>query len=115
MLGYKWTTTEPDLLSPGLGELNLNKKVRGSTKPNLTPVSTRNDAEKLLKTISLSRITSLAKVAEFNDPCGFWEPIKLQMKLLMLPLKGFDWDEKISDSEQVKWKEILMTFFCRTK
>ena len=28
MLGYKWTT-EPDLLSPGLGELNLNKKIRG--------------------------------------------------------------------------------------
>ena len=28
MFGYKWTT-EPDLLSPGLRELNLNKKVRG--------------------------------------------------------------------------------------
>ena len=25
MLGYKWTT-EPDLLSPGLGELNLKKR-----------------------------------------------------------------------------------------
>ena len=25
MLGYKWTT-EPDLLSPDFGELNLNKK-----------------------------------------------------------------------------------------
>ena len=42
MLGYKWTT-EPDLLSPGLGELNLNKKVRGSKKPNITPVKSRED------------------------------------------------------------------------
>ena len=33
MLGYKWTT-EPNLLSPGLGELNLKKKIRGSKKPN---------------------------------------------------------------------------------
>ena len=31
MLGYKWTT-ELDLLFPGLGELNLNNKVRESKK-----------------------------------------------------------------------------------
>ena len=43
MLGYK-LTTEPDMLSPGLGELNLNKKVRGSKKPNLIPVSSREAA-----------------------------------------------------------------------
>ena len=48
MLGYKWTT-EPDLLSLGLGELNLKKKIRESKKPNLTPVCSRDDAEKLLK------------------------------------------------------------------
>ena len=47
MLRYKWTT-EADLLSPGLGELNLNKKGRGSKKPNLTPAVSRKDAEKLL-------------------------------------------------------------------
>ena len=60
--------------------------------------------------ISLTRRMILAKIEEFYDPCGFWEPIKLQMKLAMLPLKGLDWDKKISDSEQTKWKEILMTF-----
>ena len=40
MLGYKWTT-EPNLLSPGFGELNLNKKIRGSKKPKLSPVCSR--------------------------------------------------------------------------
>ena len=45
MLEYKWTT-EPDLLSPGLGELNLNKRFRGMKKPNLSPVNSRDDAEK---------------------------------------------------------------------
>ena len=53
MLGYKWTT-EPDLLSPGLGELNLKKKVRGSKKPYLVPVCSKEDAEKLLKTMYIS-------------------------------------------------------------
>ena len=71
MLEYKWTT-EPDLLSPGLGELNLNKKVRGLKKTNLVPVSTREDAEKLLKTITLTQRTILAKVAEVYDPCDSW-------------------------------------------
>ena len=37
MLGYKWTS-KADLLSPGLGELNLNKKIRGMKKTNLSPV-----------------------------------------------------------------------------
>ena len=64
----------------------------------------------LLKGVSLTRRTILAKVAEFYDPCGFWEPIKLQMKLAMLPLKDLEWDEKISDEEQAKWFKILMTF-----
>ena len=67
MLGYKWTT-EPDLLSPCLGELNLNKKIRGLNKPNLSPVSSSDDAEKLLKSVTLTRRTVLAKVTEFYDP-----------------------------------------------
>ena len=32
------------------------------------------------------------------------------MKLAMGPLKGLEWDERISDSEQAKWSKILMTF-----
>ena len=47
---------------------------------------------------------------EFYDPCGFWEPIKLQMKLAMLPLKGLEWDEKIPELEQKRWNENLTTF-----
>ena len=45
MLGCKWMT-EADLLSPGLGELNLSKKMRELKKPNITPVVSREDAEK---------------------------------------------------------------------
>ena len=73
MLEYKWTT-EPDLLSPGLGELNLNKKIRGIKKPNLSPVISRYDAEKLLQSFTLTRRTVIAKVADFYDPYRFWEP-----------------------------------------
>ena len=109
MLGCKWTK-ELDLLFPGLGELNLNKKIRGSKKPNLTPINSREDAQKLLRSVILTRRTILSKVAELYDPCGFWEPIKLQMKLAMLPLKGLDWDEEIPSIQQAKWTDIITTF-----
>ena len=32
------------------------------------------------------------------------------MKLAMVLLKGLEWDEKISDSEQTKWYDILTMF-----
>ena len=70
----------------------------------------RDDAEKLLKSVTLTRRTILDKVAEFYDPFGFLEPIKLQMKLAMLLLKELDWDEKTPEPEQAKWLEILTTF-----
>ena len=47
LLGYKWDP-EKDDLSPGLGELNLNKKQREKRKPNLELVKTVSDTEKLL-------------------------------------------------------------------
>ena len=70
----------------------------------------RDDAEKLLKSVTLTRRTILDKVAEFYDPLGFLEPIKLQMKLAMFLLKELDWDEKTPEPEQAKWLEILTTF-----
>ena len=54
LLGYKWDP-EKDDLSPGLGELNMNKKRRGEKKPNLEPVRTVRDAENLLASVKLTR------------------------------------------------------------
>ena len=68
-------------------------------------------AEKLLKSVKLTRRTILAKIAEFYDPCGFWEiTIKLQRNLATIPLKGLDWDEQIPELEQAQWSELLTTF-----
>ena len=92
LLGYKWDR-EKDELSPGLGELNLNKKRRGEKKPNLEPVRTIRDAENLLGSVKLTRSLIVGKISEYFDPCGFFEPIKLQMKLLTGSLKGKGWEE----------------------
>ena len=105
LLGYKWDP-EKDELSPGLGELNLNKKRRGEKKPNLEPVRTIQDAELLLASVKLTRSLIIGKISEFFDPCGFFEPIKLQMKLLTSSLKRKGWDEVLPDKDQIVWREI---------
>ena len=104
--GYKWDP-EKDELSPGLGELNLNKKKRGEKKPNPEPVRTVKDAENLLSGILLTRSLIVGKISKFFDPCGFFEPVKLQMKLLTGSLKGKEWKEILPEVDQEMWREIL--------
>ena len=106
LLGYRWDRKK-DELSPGLGELNLNKKVRGERRPNPEPVRTILDAEKLLANVKLTQSLIVGKISEFYDPCGFFEPIKLQMKLFTGSLKGKDWEEVLLEEEQETWRQIL--------
>ena len=94
-------------MSPGLGELNLNEKRRGEKKPNLEPVRIIQDAENLLSGVKLIRSLIVGKISEFFDPCGFFEPVKLQMKLLMGSLKGKKWEEVLPEEDQIMWREIL--------
>ena len=68
--------------------MNLNKKVRSERKPNLEPVKTILEAEKLLANVKLTRSLIVGKIFEVYDPCGFFE---LQMKFLTESLKGKDW------------------------
>ena len=109
MLGYVWTS-KSDLLSPGISELNFNKKVRGSKKPNSNPIVTRSDAAKLLGTTILTRKMIASKVAEMYDPIGIWEPLKLQLKLDLSKLNHLDWDALLSEQEQVHWKDRFLQF-----
>ena len=106
LLGYKWFTEE-DMLAPGIAESNLNKKVRGARKPNLTPVLGCKDAKELLGSLSLTRRHVISKALEFLDPVGLWEPIKLQLKLHASKLSCIPWDQVLEDTDQVFWKEEL--------
>ena len=87
LLGYRWNSRE-DFLAPGLGEVNFNKKIRGAKAPNTSPIITREDAENMMKDVVLTRQAVTTRIAEFYDPAGIMEPIKLQLKLLLAKLNG---------------------------
>ena len=109
MLGYKWNPSI-DMYSPGLGELNFNRKKRGLKDPNLFSVETRDDAKKLLQSVIITRKIVVAKVAEFYDPVGLFEPIKLQMKLELSELNNTDWEEPLRMLDQELWKERFINY-----
>ena len=109
MLGYKWFTEE-DMLAPGIAELNLNKKVRGARKTNLTPIVGYKDAKELLCSLSLTRRHVISKVSEFFYPVSLWEPVKLQLKLHASKLSCIPWDQALESADQNFWKEELAKF-----
>ena len=92
MHGYKWFT-QKDMFAPGLSEITMNKKVRGSKKPNLTRVVTYTDASRSLQGLELTWTDVVAEEAEFFDPIGMWEPVKLQLKLKSSKVNKLHWDE----------------------
>ena len=104
LLGYKWNL-EQDILYPGFTKLNLNKKVQGANKSNILPVVTLADAGRQLNSITLTQRMVVSILAELYDPCGFWEPWKLQLKLMSQSLAGMDWDEYIRAEDQDSWKQ----------
>ena len=106
VLGYKYYPKD-DLISPMFSELNLNKKVRGSRKPNKFPVTTTEDALCILKSVKVTRRLAMSKLAEFFDPIGIFEPIKLQLKIALSGLNEYEWDEPIPDHLQEEWKPRL--------
>ena len=74
MLGYKWTT-EADLLCSGLGESNMNKKVKCIKKPILSPVKSWKEAEKLLSSV-ISQENQLK--TQGLDGCKFLDFIEIE-------------------------------------
>ena len=102
MLGYKWNTVE-EIIKPGIGELNFNKKVRGAKKPNAKPMETVEDLRELLELTTLTKRSIASKLAEVYDPAGTWEMMKLKLKLEFTAFNGRSWDDSLTSEEKVKW------------
>lgn len=101
-LGVSWDT-EADLLSPALAEMNLNKKVRGKKAVSNLDVTTRAGIETALREGLISRSHVLSRIAEFYDPCGWFEPVKLQLKLMFQELNALDWSDPVPEPFHDDW------------
>lgn len=109
ILGYNYNPAQ-DVISSGFSEINFNRKRRGAKKPNPFPVVSQEDVRKLLNSTAITRRMVMSKVAEVWDPCGIWEPFKLQLKLDNSKLNGIDWDMPLDKEVQALWKNRFMQF-----
>ena len=87
--------------------INFNRKIRGSKKPNATPIETVEDLRHLLETVVLTKRTIASKLAELYDPASIWEPLKLKLKLEFTSFNGRTWDDALTNDEKIKWSGYL--------
>ena len=107
-LGLAWNTEE-DTLSLGFNEDFFLKRLKGQKPPpnvNLKDSLALNEA---LVNNLITRAGILSRVAELYDPCGWWEPIKVQMKLAMQSLNGLSWTDPVPPDCRKDWIDLFHT------
>ena len=111
LLGYDWDP-ETDIIS--LSECNLNfSPTKRSTKKVKVKVKfeTEQELRSHLNEVVLTKRSVLSKIAGFFDPAGYFEPLKLQMKLEFVKLNELDWSEPLNAEQKRTWVEIFSQFF----
>ena len=106
ILGYKYTPQQ-DILSPGYSELNPNRKVRGVKKPNEVTITNCNEAREMLAKVKITRKVAMSLLAEFYDPIGLFEPVKLQYKLALSGLNKYEYGDTLPMELQDEWRDRL--------
>jgi hypothetical protein len=93
-LGLTWAT-EKDTLSPSIASMNLQKKIRGQKAAPDRDVTTAHGLRSAMKDNLITRAGTLSTIAEFFDPTGWWEPLRLQLKLAFQEMNTLDWKAPI--------------------
>jgi len=106
-LGLSWDTTQ-DTLSPSVGSMNLQKKIRGIKAAPDRNVTTREGLTAALKDGLITRVHVLSRIAEFFDPTGWWEPLRLQMKIAFQEMNSLDWKDSVPDHLHADWVEYFL-------
>ena len=106
VLGMKWYTEE-DTIGLSFSPMNLEKKVRGVKKVAKLDVTTPEGIRTAFARGLMTRATILGRVAEFYDPVGWFEPLKLQMKLLLTTLNQLEWCTPVPADQAEPWVELF--------
>ena len=105
-LGLSWNTEE-DTLALGFNEEFFLKRFKGHQPPpdmNLSDPALLDEA--MAKNL-LTRAGVLSRVAELYDPCRWWEPLKVQMKLALQHFNGMDWTAPVPPEHQQQWAKLF--------
>jgi hypothetical protein len=106
VLGSVWNT-EADTLGLGHRPMNLEKKIRGAKAPPRVDVTNPEGLRKAMAENLVTKTSIASRVAEFYDPVGLFEPLKLAMKLALSELNALDWKDPIPQDRHEIWVRLL--------
>jgi Pao retrotransposon peptidase len=98
-----YSRTQSDTIGLAHQPMNLSKKVcsqKAAADQNFTSTAELRCA---FQDSLISRAGVLSRIAEFYEPAGWWEPVKLQMKLSFQELNSLAWDEQVPDDATSTW------------
>jgi hypothetical protein len=101
-LGMSWVTKE-DTLGPAFQSMSLAKKVKGQKPAPDRDLSSTEEIKRAFLDGLISKVGVLSRVAELFDPAGWYEPIKVQMKMSFQELTPLNWADKVPDDQVDVW------------
>jgi Pao retrotransposon peptidase len=101
-LGLNWRT-QTDTMGLAHQPMNLSKKVRGQKAAPDRDLTSAAELHRAFQDGLISKAGVLSRIAEFYDPAGWWEPVKLQMKLSFQELNPLGWDKQVPDDVFTTW------------
>ena len=105
-LGLLWDT-QRDTLTLGFNEEFFLKRFKGHKKVPDLNLADPSSLDEAMGRGLLTRAGVLSRVAELYDPCGWWEPLKVQMKLTMQHFNGHKWTSPVPEEKHATWVKLF--------
>jgi hypothetical protein len=105
-LGILWDTRY-DYLGLAHKPMNLEKKIRGAKAPPKMDVTTPEGLQEAFSANLITRAGVLSRVAESYDPAGWYEPVKVNMKLWLSALNTLGWNDPVPADFHETWVRLF--------
>ena len=105
-LGLLWDT-QRDSLTLGFNKEFFLKRFKGHKKVPDLNLADPSSLDEAMGRGLLTRAGVLSRVAELYDPCGRWEPLKVQMKLTMQHFNGHEWTSPVPEEKHAAWVKLF--------
>ena len=77
---------------------------------NTRPIASYKDVEEVIAMEKITKKVIASRMAEFFDPMGLYQPLKLTMRLEFANLNDKAWDYILSEKERKTWTDILKEY-----
>jgi hypothetical protein len=105
-LGLDWAT-EADTFSLAYDVSFFLKQPKSKVQLPVVDLGDQVNLAKALAGDLVTRAGILSRVAEFYDPCGLFECVKIQLKLALQGMNGLEWNAPVPPEYHADWIKLF--------